>query len=199
VAARRRPPCRRQKGELSGSATLRENLDEESFTEVSKRILESEELIRGTFLVSGEGSIAFAGPSPSLGSPAKKSDPEKCPPNWGMPGCGMRAENAELQRQKYEEAIALYQRLIAAASDQGAKAFILTRIGAAMSNPRIPKTIEAYKKALQTCPPHVTAEGIPLAVIAWSQIGMLILDWERAQAFLLAFLEFRQASWTRRC
>jgi len=171
----------------------RENLNEGRFAEVSKGIIESEELIQETFLVDGGGRIAFAGAKPLFNLPGEEKRSGEVPAELWNSELRMRAENAEFQKRNYPEAIATYQKLMAETFDQGSKAFILARIARChVKSKNFQKAIEAYKKMLEICPPHVTAEDIPLGVIAWSQIGNTYLRDGNKEKAAEAFLELRQ-------
>ncbi len=171
----------------------RENLNGVSFAEFSKGIVESEELVLATFLADGGGRTIFAGARPLFVLPGEEKRPGEVSGEVRNSELGIRAENAEFQRQDYPEAIAAYRKLMSETSDQGAKAFILARIGRCYFKSHNPqRAIGTYRKVLEICPPHVTAEDIPLGIIAWSQIGNIYLrEGDKKQA-AEAVLEFRQ-------
>jgi len=171
----------------------RENLNEGRFAEVSKGIFESEELIEEIFLVDDKGHIAFAGAKPLFILPGEEKRSGEVPAEPWNSELLTRAKNAEFQKRNYPEAIASYQKLMAETFEQGSKAFILARIGRChLKSKNSQKAIEAYKKMLEICPPHVTAEDIPLGVIAWSQIGNTYLRDGNKEKAAEAFLELRQ-------
>jgi len=149
----------------------RENLDEVPIAEFSKGIIENEELVLGTFLVHAGGRIIFAGAKPLFLLPGEEKRSGDVSGDIWNSELRIQAENAEFQRRNHPEAIASYQELMAETLDRSSRTFILARIGRCyLKSQNSQKAIETYRKVLEICPPHITAEDIPLGVIAWSQI-----------------------------
>ena len=169
-----------------------QKLIEERFAEIAKEIGESEELIQDTFLINSTGLITFAGAKPLFMFPGEEKRLREVSGEMRNSELRKRAENAEFRHQNYRDAIASYEELMAETSDLGLRAFLLARIGRCHLKAKyFQKGTEAYNKVLEICPPDVTAEGIPLGVIAWSQLRTLYLtngNREKAGEALLSFL-----------
>jgi signal transduction histidine kinase/tetratricopeptide (TPR) repeat protein len=169
-----------------------QNLIEERFAEMAKEIGESEELIQATFLINSTGRITFAGAKPLFMLPGEGKRLREASGEMRNSELRTRAENAEFRHQNYRDAIASYEELMTKTSDPGLRAFLLARIGRChLKAKNFQKGAEAYNKVLEICPRDVTAEDIPLGVIAWSQLRTLYLtngNKEKASGSLLSFL-----------
>jgi len=158
-----------------------------------KTIVESEELIAEVFLADESGNISFPHVRPLFLLPGKERRAKEVSSDMEKYELWRRAENAEIRTKNYVEAIDSYQRLMAGTSDRDVNALLLSRVGRCfekMGNG--PKSIEAYQKILETGPPDLTAEGIPLNVVAWHQILNIYLDAGKKEEAAAALLEFRQ-------
>lgn len=165
----------------------------EEFIPISESIVEGEEMIAEIFLADEKGNVSFPRAKSLFLLPGEENRAKEISADLEKYEVWRRAENAEIRTKNYSEAIDSYQKLLAETSDQGLKAFILSRVGRCHEKSRnFPKALEAYEKILEICPADLTAEGIPLGVMAWHQMGNVYLqDGKKAEA-AGALLEFRQ-------
>jgi signal transduction histidine kinase len=158
-----------------------------------KTIVESEELISEVFLADESRNIFFPHIRPLYLLPGEERRAREISAEIDKYELWKHAENAEFRAKNYAWAIDSYKKLMANISDRGTKTFLLSRIGRCfekMGNGQ--KSIEAYQKILETGPPELTAEGIPMHVVAWHQIGNTYLDTGKMEEAAAALLEFRQ-------
>jgi signal transduction histidine kinase len=179
------------------AAKLLENLrtvdSQDKWIPLLRTIVESEKLVSEVFLADENGKITFPHVRPLYFRPGEEIGAKEVSSDLERNSLWRRAENAEFRTKNYAEAIDSYQRLMAGTSDQGMKALLLSRVGRCFEKMgNIPKSIEIYRKILETGPPDLAAEGIPLQVIARYQILTIYLDTGRMEEASAALLEFRR-------
>lgn len=156
-------------------------------------IVESEELIAEVFLADQSGNISYPHVRPLFLLPGEQKRAKEISADLEKNELWRQAENAEFRTKNYAEAVDSYQRLMAGTSDQGMKALLLSRVGRCFEKMgNIPKSIGAYRKILETGPPDLAAEGIPLQVVARYQILTIHLEAGRMEEAAAALLEFRR-------
>ncbi len=160
---------------------------------VFKAIIENEELVAEIFLAGEDGNLSFPRARPLYLLPGEEKRAKEISADLEKSELWRRAESAEFKTKNYTEAIDSYQRLMAETSDQGLKALVRSRIGRCFEKlGNVAKSIEAYEKTLEISPPGLTAEGIPLGVVAWYQIGNIYLANGKKEEAVEALLEFKQ-------
>lgn len=159
----------------------------------SKTIVESEELVSDVFFVDESGNVSFPHVRPLFSLPGEERRAKEISGDLEKYELWKRAESAEFRTKNTSGAIDSYQKLEAEIADPGLKAFILSRVGRSFAKlGDASKSIDAYKKILEICPPDLTVEGIPLAALAWFQIVDMSLDAGKMEESAEALLEFRR-------
>ncbi len=167
--------------------------DPDKLIAASKTIVESEELVSEVFFVDEGGIVSFPYVRPLFLLSGEERRAKEISGDLEKYELWRRAENAEFRTKNYSGAIDSYQRLMAEVSDPGLKGLILSRLGRSFVKlGDLPRSIDAYKKVLDICPPDLTVEGIPLAALAWFQIIDMSLDAGKMEESAEILLEFRR-------
>ena len=169
-------------------------------TEVCRRIAEGEEIITAIFLIDEQGEVIFPLSKPLFLIPGEvrniKERPIKIEPHPLL----KTAEMAEFKTKDYPLAIKSYQKLMDETSDKDRQALILNYIGRCYQKSGKPlKAIEAYQKILKGPENKLSADGIPLGIIALYQIGSILCKTDRkiegAEAFFELYKGLLESRW----
>lgn len=158
--------------------------------EVCKRIAEGEEIITEIFLINEKGEVIFPLIKPLFFLPGEpqeiKGRPIKIEPNPLL----KTAETSEFKTKNYPLAIKSYQKLIDSTSDKARQAMLLNCIGRCYEKSgKHLKAIETYQKILKEHENELSADGIPLGIIAQYQIGNIFCKTSRKIQGVEAFFE----------
>ena len=169
-----------------------DSIGTERFAEVARAGAQSEALIDEIFLLDEDNRLTILNGKPLYGLSGDGNPGREVSTGTSLSGLLGQAEAAEFKTRRYADAVALYQKLRAESRDEGIKALLLSRIGRCREKAGNPRgAIDAYRTLLETSPPDLVSEGIPLAVIACHQLEKLYRQSGRTADAAEALLGFR--------
>lgn len=163
--------------QVSGSRT---EFQEEEFTEICRRIEESEEIVSDIFFVNEEWEVFFPLLKPLFILTGEEQRMKDRFIEIEADSLLKKAEILEFKTKNYSLAIKAYQRLMKEISDRDLQAVLMNSIGRCYTKSgKHLKAIEAYQKILKKYPRKVSSDGIPFGLIAQYQIGTIY--WETGE------------------
>jgi signal transduction histidine kinase len=161
-----------------------------ALAEVCRRIAEGEEIITEIFLINQKGEVIFPLIKPLFLLPGEVAEIKeraiKIEPNPLL----RTAETSEFKTKNYPLAIKSYQELLAGTSDKDHQATLLNCIGRCYEKSgKHLKAIETYRKILSEHENELSADAIPLGIIAQYEIGEIFAKTNRKIKGVEAFFE----------
>jgi len=163
---------------------------EKQLAEVCRRIAEGEEIITEIFLINEKGEVIFPLIKPLFFLPGEareiKEKPIKIEPNPLL----KTAETSEFKIKDYPLAIKSYKKLMDETSDKDHHAIFLNCIGRCYEKSgKHLKAIQTYQKISKEYENELSADRIPLGIIAQYQIGNIFCRTNRKIKGVEAFFE----------
>jgi len=158
-----------------------------------KGLLSDIPLVSEVFFIDDEDRVVFLNARPLFLLPGEKPALKEVSCSLESDERWKRAEAAEFRLNDLSLAASLYQGLAAKTADPALDAFLLNRLARCYAKSgKLEKALDTYRQQLRIGLPDLASEGIPLEIVALSQIGNIDLQsGQRAEA-AGAFLELYQ-------
>jgi len=158
--------------------------------EACRRIAEGEETIAEIFLINEKGEVIFPLIKPLFFLPGEEKEIRERAIKIELNPLLRTAETSEFKTKNYPPAIKSYQKLLAETSDKVRQATLLNCIGRCYEKSgKHLMAIQTYQKILKKHENELSADGIPLGIIAQYQIGNIFCKTNRKIKGVEAFFE----------
>jgi signal transduction histidine kinase len=155
-----------------------------------KDIIGKGTLVSEIFFVDSAGQAVFFNSKPLFLLPGEKQRAREISSELENDGRWKEAEDAEFRLNDYSRAVTLYQGLAVKTNDRALGSLLRNRLSRCYAKlGRYERAIAGYREQLRIGPPELTSDGIPLGIVAFDQIGnLLIKSGQKAEAAAV-FLE----------
>jgi signal transduction histidine kinase len=149
-------------------------LNESQLADVAARIKESKALVAEIFYVGRSGRINFPLFKPLYNLNGESAYSKKGPLKIEDNQLFKSAEAAEFKTRNYSLAISTYRQLMSSTSDRISRALLMNRIARCfMLSGRLDRAIQTYKRIVSEYQEESSQDGIPFALIALYQMGVI--------------------------
>ena len=170
---------------------IQDHPDQANLKKTFQKTLEEERLLRELFWVDKNSEVIFpVGESLFLLESKEPGKAAKSLPRLETNSLFKRAEAYEFEQKDYAQAIESYRKLMETAPDKSSRALLMNRIGRCyIKSGRPLRAVSVYQTIASQYPGELSADGIPLGIIAQYQIGNIYAGKKRKQEEVAAFLD----------
>jgi len=148
--------------------------NENQLADIATRIKESEALVAEIFYVDRSGRISFPLFKPLYRLNRESEYSNKGPIKIEKNQLFKSAETAEFKTRNYSLAISTYRQLMSSTSDRISRALLMNRIARCfMLSGGLDRAIQTYKRIVSEYQEESSQDGIPFALIALYQMGVI--------------------------
>lgn len=170
--------------------SFQNNLNESQFADVATRIKESESLVAEIFYINRSEQIRFPLFKPLFRLNGDSEYSRKGPMKIEDNPLFESAETEEFKTRNYSLAINNYRQLLRSTSDKTSCALLLNRIARCyMLSGSAERAIQTYKQIVKDYHEEMSPDGIPFALIALYQMGMLYSERGKNSDGIKTYLE----------
>lgn len=164
--------------------------DGSQLVDVASRTIESEALVAEIFYVGRSGRVNFPLFKPLFNLNGESEYLNKGPVKIEENQVFKSAETAEFKNRNYSLAINNYRQLMSSTSDRTSRALLMNRIARCyMISGNPDRAIQTYRRIISDYQEELSRDGIPFALIALYQAGMMYSNMDKELDGIETYLE----------